>query len=95
MKNFFTFNKFITPSFITVLYWISIVFSILAGLGAIISSFSGYGTDSLFLYGLFIIIFGILSSRITCELILVVFNINKNLEKIAESKSTSTESSVE
>lgn len=86
IKDIFCFDKFITPAFISIIYWISIVVSVLSGLGAIISSFRPYGGVGLFITGLIIIVGGIILSRVMCELTLVVFKIHENLKKIADAK---------
>ena len=77
-KQFFLFNKFITPKFITVVYWILMIGSVVVGISIIFSPRGGM------IGGVIFIAFGILFSRIWCELILIFFKINENLEKLGE-----------
>ena len=41
------------------------------------------GYDASFVYGLFIIVSGCIGARIWCELLIVLFKIHSNLQKIA------------
>ena len=88
MKYLLTFDKFITPKFITVLYWLLIVFHLIVGIGLMSSGIGGNPyhyrgggmTFSGFLLGLFYIVVMAVLTRVFCELILVFFRINENLE---------------
>ncbi|MBV7433719.1 DUF4282 domain-containing protein [Cardiobacteriaceae bacterium TAE3-ERU3] len=88
LKSLFTFDKFITPRAIVVLYWLIIIFSVLGGIGLMFSGMgSRYGggfTFAGFLSGLFSIILGIIMARVWCELIMIFFRINENLEAIRD-----------
>lgn len=79
MKSIFFFDSMLTPKIITAVYWILLAASVFSGLGAI---FSDYGGG--FLVGLGILIGGAIGARIWCELLIVLFKINANLQKIAE-----------
>lgn len=80
MNSFLNFDNFITPKFITIIYWIILVIVVLSGIGIMFSSqgFSG------FLMGLVCILLGVLFTRIYCELLMVVFSMNNHLKKISE-----------
>ena len=78
IKELFLLNKFITPKIITVIYWLIIVVSIFAGMGLIFAP-APYGSV---IQGLLIIFGGILFGRVWCELTLIFFRINENLEKL-------------
>lgn len=84
-----SFNDFITTKIIKILYIISIVVSIILGLVII---FSGFATNSGAM-GIFFLILGpavafinIIMSRIWLELIIVIFKIAENTNRIANKK---------
>jgi hypothetical protein len=68
----------LTPKIITFVYWLLLLSSLISGLA---SMFSQYGGG--FLVGLGIIVGGAIGSRIWCELLIVLFKIHENLQKIA------------
>ena len=74
MGEYLTFDKMIAPVVIQVLFWIGVVFIVIAGL---ISLFSGA-----FLAGLAMIILGPIAVRVYCEVLLVFFRILDNLREI-------------
>lgn len=78
MKNIFFFDSMLTPKIITFVYWLLLLASVLSG---VTKMFAGY--DASFVYGLFIIVSGCVGARIWCELLIVLFKINGNLQKIA------------
>lgn len=77
MNDLLTLDKMLTPKFITVIYWLSLVVWILSGL------FTIFAAGSL-LYGILIIIFGAVGSRIYCELMIVMFRMNEALQDIRQ-----------
>ena len=92
-KDFFFFDKMFTPKIITVIYWISLVFIVFSGLVLIFSSFLlmrySFGSALLgILSGIITIVGGAVFTRIGYEIICVLFNINRNIEKLALDKST-------
>ena len=78
MKDIFFFDSMLTPKIITFVYWLMLLGSISAGLS---SMFAEYGGG--FLAGIGIIVGGAIGSRIWCELLIVLFKIHENLQKIA------------
>jgi len=78
MKQIFYFDSMLTPKIITVVYWFMLLTFFLSGLMAMFGSEAGS-----FLGGLGIIIVGAIFSRIWCELLIVLFKINENLQNIA------------
>ncbi len=91
MKNLFFFDDMITPKIITVVYWLMLIGTVLAGLGAMFSNFS---IGSIF-QGLIMIIGGAIGVRIWCELLIVLFKIHENLKKIADKSEAKSEAVVE
>ncbi|ACV26819.1 DUF4282 domain-containing protein [Kangiella koreensis] len=77
MKDILNFNKMVTPIIIQVIFWVGV-------LGIFITAFQ-YN----FLQGILMIIFGTLIWRVYCELMIVIFQINKNVRILAEGKSSS------
>lgn len=76
MEKFLNLNDLIAPKFIQLLYWIFLAIAIVAGILKM-----GY-TD--FFVGLLYMISGVIFARVGCELLIVLFKINDNLQKIAD-----------
>ena len=92
-KDFFFFDKMFTPKIITVIYWISLILIAFSGLVIIFSSFLiirySFGSALLgIITGIITIVGGALFTRIGYEIICVLFNINRNIEKLVLNKST-------
>lgn len=85
VKDLFYFDSMLTPKIITFVYWVSLAMVVFFGL---ISMFGGYGglTFGKFLWGLFTIVAGGVGTRISCELLIVLFKIHENIKKIADDK---------
>ncbi|WP_394221501.1 DUF4282 domain-containing protein [Alteromonas gracilis] len=79
MKNIFFFDSMLTPKIITIVYWLLLLGSVVGGLSAM---FVGYNAN--FIVGLFAMVGGCIGARIWCELLIVLFKINSNLQKIAD-----------
>lgn len=77
MKNLFFFDAMLTPKIITFVYWLMLLGVVVSGLTMM---FSNYGS---FLGGLGTLIGGAIGARIWCELMIVLFKINENLQKVA------------
>lgn len=73
MSEYLRFNKMITPVIIQVLFWVSAVGVVLAGLFQLTQNF---------LAGLLLIILGPIGVRIYAELLIVLFQINAALQDI-------------
>lgn len=85
MREFLTFRKMITPSFIQVIFWIGVAVCVIYGLVAIVSGASSpFGGSTLVLAGVFMILLGPLFIRIWCELLIVLFRMNDTLTEIGE-----------
>lgn len=75
-KDLFFFDRMLTPSIITVVYWLLLLSVLVSGLGVMF-------TQSFFA-GLGIVIGGIIGVRIWCELLIVLFKIHQNLRTLAD-----------
>ncbi|MHB8728318.1 MAG: DUF4282 domain-containing protein [Sulfuricaulis sp.] len=76
--GFFTFDKMITPVFIHVIYWIGIAVVVLAGFSTI--------HEGSPVRGVLGIVAGLIMTRVSCEVLIVLFRINDNLSAIRENK---------
>lgn len=78
MRDIFFFDSMLTPKIITFVYWLLLLAAVVSGLATMFQSYGGG-----FLYGLGVIIGGVVGARIWCELLIVLFKIHENLHKIA------------
>ncbi|WP_210402405.1 DUF4282 domain-containing protein [Nautilia sp. PV-1] len=83
IKDFFFFNRFITPTAITVIYWLMLLGVFIGGIAEMFGGYYGFTFQS-FVSGLLIIVIGAITIRIYLEIIMVIFKINSNLETIAK-----------
>lgn len=80
MKNVLFFDTMIMPKVIVLIYWLLLVVSLGAGLFTL---FQGA-----VIYGVLVAVGGAVGARLYCELMIVLFKINDNLQRIADSKTT-------
>ena len=85
MKNLFFFDSMLTPKIITLVYWLLLLASIISGVSYMFAGYGGF-TVSQFFLGLLIIAGGAVSARIWCELLIVLFKINGNLQRISHDR---------
>lgn len=86
MKDYLTFDKMITPIIIQVIFWIGVLCClVVAGVSFYQGLGSRGGLPSIAL-GILALVIGPLVVRMYCELMIVIFTINKNVAKIARSK---------
>jgi hypothetical protein len=76
VRTVFFFDSMITLKIITALYWILLVLVTVSGIGLM---FVGS-----FISGLLTLILGGVGVRIWCELLMVLFKINANIQKLAD-----------
>lgn len=76
MKDIFFFDSMITPKIITGLYWLLLAATFLGFLGLLVGDAVGPA--------LLTLIFGTLGARVWCELMIVLFKINENIQRIAD-----------
>ena len=86
-KDLMFLDKMVTPLVMTVIYWIGCVF---LGLGSLIYLITRLASGSVtqILIGIIttpiILVLGFLYIRILCEVLIVIFKIHGNLQKIAD-----------
>ncbi|MFP3728203.1 DUF4282 domain-containing protein [Priestia filamentosa] len=84
MNNFLNFDKMMTPALIKIIFVLSCVASIICGFSLIVQGTNAYfGGSILVLLGLLVMVAGVILSRVYCELIMVFFKINENIQKVA------------
>lgn len=77
MKDLMFLDNMLTPKVITFIYWLMLISSVVMGLKAM---FTSYGPG--FIVGLFMVIGGVVFSRIFCELLIILFKMNEALQEI-------------
>ncbi len=70
---FLKFNRFITPTLIQVIFWIGVIGSVIGGISSMVGGRVWIG--------LLTLILGPLFTRIWCELVIVLFQLEKNTRK--------------
>ncbi|WP_261923850.1 DUF4282 domain-containing protein [Shewanella sp. NFH-SH190041] len=75
LKSIFFFNAMLTPKLIIAIYWLLLAITVIGGISQLFHNF---------FYGIGAIIGGSIIARIWCELMIVLFKINENLQKIAD-----------
>jgi len=82
MRSALFFESMITPKIIVFIYWLLLLAVAVAGVGSMFAvgraSFSGFAS------GLLIIAGGALAARVWCELLIVLFKINENLQAVSK-----------
>jgi len=73
------FDTMITPKIITFVYWALLVAVLGFGLSYMFGGWGGF-TFAKFVTGLLIIAGGAITVRVWCELLIVIFKINENLQ---------------
>ena len=84
-SDFLTFEKFVAPMLIKIVYWIGLLLIVIGFLGSLFGGgfgmMSGFGGFILKVIGTLL---GLLMWRVICELWIVVFSINDRLGRIAD-----------
>ncbi len=80
------FDDMLTPNLIRTLYWLGLVAVIWTGLGHFFSNgFFGLFEAVVYLLG------GVIALRVMAELVMLLFKINQNLEKIVDNSDSNAE----
>ena len=77
MQRFLGFDEMVTPSIISIVYWIGIVLIVLGTLSTIFGGFVA------FLGGLIAGAIGLIFWRVWCEVMIILFRIHGDLAQIA------------
>ncbi|MCS6973086.1 MAG: DUF4282 domain-containing protein [Cyclobacteriaceae bacterium] len=80
-NKIFFFDSMLTPKIITFIYWLLLLGVVGYGLSTMFGGYGGF-TFQKFLMGLLTIAGGALAARVWCELLIVIFKINENIQKL-------------
>lgn len=80
-NKLFSFDTMITPKIITFVYWLLLLADLGYGINAMFGGYEGF-TFTKFVTGLVYIVIGAVAIRIWCELMIVIFKINENLQNL-------------
>lgn len=89
-KTVLFFDSMLTPKIITFVYWLFLALAALSGVGSILAGLASiFGGKfivgiSTMIMGLIGMVLGAAFARIWCEILIVVFRINDNVQKIAD-----------
>jgi hypothetical protein len=86
IRDVLFFDAMLTPKVVTLVYWLLLVTAVIAGLGSMFYMGFQYMSFGTFVRGLAITIGGAIGARIWCELVIVLFKLNENVQRIASSK---------
>ena len=86
IRDVLFFDAMLTPKVVTLVYWLLLVAAVIAGLGTMFYMGFQYMTFGTFVRGIAITIGGAIGARIWCELVIVLFKLNENVQRIANSK---------
>jgi hypothetical protein len=81
IKDLLTFEKFLTPQIIKVVYWLALILIIVLGIKTVIQAISIDSATGL-LVGVLFIVVGPIYIRVLCESILALFRIVSELSAI-------------
>ena len=85
LRNVLYFDAMLTPKVITVVFWLLLLGSVIAGLGSLIYTGFQYMTFGGFMRAIGITLGGAIASRIWCELMIVLFKLNENMQRLVAS----------
>ena len=83
MQKYLSFNEFVTPTIIPLVYWIGIAGIVLGVLGSLFSGFMA------FVGALIGGVIGLVVWRVWCEVMLILFRIHSDLGQIARNTAPS------
>lgn len=81
MKNVLFFDAMLMPKVIVFIYWMLLAAAVILGLTVVY--------NGSLLGGLLAVLGGVLGARLYCELMIVLFKINDNLQRIADRQDAS------
>jgi Domain of unknown function (DUF4282) len=86
LRNIFFFDVMLTPKVVTFVYWLLLLGALIAGLGSMFYTGFQYMTFGSFLRSVGYTVGGAIGARIWCELVIVLFKLNENVQRIANAK---------
>lgn len=82
LRNILFFDAMLTPKVITVVYWLLLAACVIAGLGSLLYTGFQYMSFGAFMRALGITLGGAIATRIWCELMIVLFKLNENVQRL-------------
>lgn len=86
VRDVFYFDSMLTPKVVTLVYWLLLLTALIAGIGSMFYTGFQYMSFSTFLRALVITLGGAIAARIWCELMIVLFKLNENIQRMANQK---------
>lgn len=83
-SDFLTFNKFLTPYLVNVIYWIGLIGIIIASLVMFFSAFSAFGGFKNIIGAVVLLAVGTLFWRVVCEGLILSFKVLDRLTEIRD-----------
>ena len=83
MKNALFFDNMLTPKIITAVYWLLLAGCLIEGISSMFGGYDGFTFWKLIM-GIVYTVGGAVSSRIGCELMIVLFKMNEALQEIRQ-----------
>jgi hypothetical protein len=83
LRNVLYFDAMLTPKVITIVYWLLLVACVIAGLGSLLYTGFQYMSLGAFVRAVGITLGGAIAARIWCELMIVLFKLNENVQRLA------------
>ncbi|AFS77614.1 hypothetical protein Curi_c05390 [Gottschalkia acidurici 9a] len=84
LKNFFRFDRMITPAIIQIVFYIGLAASVLIGLGQIITGIASRGGSIQIFTGIIVLVISPIIVRVYCELLIVIFKIHESLGELKD-----------
>lgn len=81
-RNVLYFDAMLTPKVITIVYWLLLLACVIAGLGSLLYTGFQYMSLGAFVRALCITLGGAIAARIWCELMIVLFKLNENVQRL-------------
>ena len=83
LRTVLFFDAMLTPKVITFVYWLMLLGCLIAGLGSLLYMGFQYVTFGGFVRALVITVGGAVAARIWCELMIVLFKLNDNVQRLS------------
>ncbi|HKS58796.1 MAG TPA: DUF4282 domain-containing protein [Steroidobacteraceae bacterium] len=86
VRDVLYFDSMLTPKVVTLVYWLLLLAALIAGLGSMFYTGFQYMSFGTFFRALIITLGGAIGARIWCELMIVLFKLNENMQRLVNQK---------
>lgn len=86
VRDVLYFDSMLTPKVVTLVYWLLLLAALIAGLGSMFYTGFQYMSFSTFARAVVITLGGAIAARIWCELVIVLFKLNENMQRMVNQK---------